>query len=214
MPAASTALPPARADGELTLESALRRRRSVRRFSARPLTLADVGQLLWAGQGVTDAGSRRRTVPTAGGCGWLSLAAFAGEVEALEPGGYGYEPARHELRRGVQGDQRSSIEAHTLDGFPWLHEAPLILVIAGAIAPAAAAFADQSPVGARGARYVQIEAGHAAQSIALQATALGLGTVFVGGFDDDGLRSTLAALPSPHCDNEPIGLLVAGHPQP
>jgi len=211
---APIALPPVRTDGELSLESALRRRRSVRGFSPRPLTLTDVGQLLWAGQGVTGAGARQRTVPSAGGRGWLSLQVCAGDVEELAPGGYGYEPTRHELRRGVEGDQRASIEAHTIDGFPWLHEAPLILVIAGAIAPAAAEFGDQPPRGARGVRYVQIEVGHAAQSIALQATALGLGAVFVGGFDDDGLRSTLTALSSPHAAHEPLGLLVIGHPHP
>ena len=38
--------------------------------------------------------------------------------------------------------------------------------------------------GPRGVRYVHIEVGHAAQNLALQATALGLGTVTVGAFDD------------------------------
>jgi SagB-type dehydrogenase family enzyme len=38
--------------------------------------------------------------------------------------------------------------------------------------------------GVRGERYVHMEAGHAAQNICLQTTALGLGLVTIGAFDD------------------------------
>jgi nitroreductase len=40
-----------------------------------------------------------------------------------------------------------------------------------------------------------MEVGHAAQNVCLQATALGLGAVPVGAFDDDAVRKTLK-LPS------------------
>ena len=40
-------------------------------------------------------------------------------------------------------------------------------------------------------RYVHIEVGHAAQNLALQATALGLGSVTVGAFDDDAVARLL-----------------------
>lgn len=209
MTAAPVALPPARIDGELSLESALSQRRSIRTFSGRPLALADLSQLLWAGQGRTGSGWRQRTVPSAGGHGWLSLEVIVGDVEELAPSAYGYEPTRHELHRLVDGDRRGWIEANTIDGFPWLHQASLVLMIAGATAAAAAEFDHQPPSG-RGSRYVQIEAGHAAQSIALQATALGLGAVFVGGFDDDALRGTLGA----RSNHDPLGLLAVGEPGP
>ena len=43
----------------------------------------------------------------------------------------------------------------------------------------------------RGYRMVLMEAGEVAQSLALQATSLGLGTVFMGGFFDDELARLL-----------------------
>lgn len=135
------------------------------------------------------------------------MEAAVGDVEGLAPGAYRYEPARHELHRLAEEDRRDWIEANTIDGSPWLHEAPLVLVIAGATAAATAEFDHQPPRG-RGSRYVQIEAGHASQSIALQATALGLGAVFVGGFDDDALHAALGT----GSDHDVLGLLAVGEP--
>ncbi len=43
----------------------------------------------------------------------------------------------------------------------------------------------------RAARYVTLEAGHAAQNILLQAVVLGLGTVPIGAFEDASVRGVL-----------------------
>jgi len=45
--------------------------------------------------------------------------------------------------------------------------------------------------GRRGERYVHIEVGHVGQSIYLQATALGLGTVAIGAFHDEQVSKVL-----------------------
>ncbi len=45
--------------------------------------------------------------------------------------------------------------------------------------------------GKRGYRYVQIEAGHMGQNIALMATSLGLGTVMIGAFRDVDVKIVL-----------------------
>ena len=47
-------LPKAREKGEVSLEEALARRRSVRRFKDVDVGMEKKGQLLWAAQGVTD----------------------------------------------------------------------------------------------------------------------------------------------------------------
>lgn len=62
--------------------------------------------------------------------------------------------------------------------------------------------------GQRGERYVFIEAGHVGQNLYLQATALGLGTVAVGSFDDAEL-SLVLNLPSNH---QPLYLFPIGYP--
>jgi nitroreductase len=51
-----------------------------------------------------------------------------------------------------------------------------------------------------------MEAGHAAQNLALQATALGLGSVTVGAFDDAAV-ARLLRLPS---DEAPLYLMPVG----
>jgi nitroreductase len=108
------ALPKPSVDGDVSLESAIHERRSVREFSKQSLSLADVAQLLWAAQGITSRD---------------------------------------------------------------------------------------------GGRYTRIETGHAAQNVYLQATALGLGTVIVGAFQDEEVQDVLG-LPGDHA---PLALLPVGH---
>src|SRR5512146_311373 len=56
-------LPAPQRDGGPALASVLAKRRSTRVFAPRALDDAELGQLLWAGQGVTDG---HRTAPSAG----------------------------------------------------------------------------------------------------------------------------------------------------
>ncbi len=60
--------------------------------------------------------------------------------------------------------------------------------------------------GERGVRYVHIEAGHAAQNLCLQATALDLGIVTVGAFNDDQVKEALG-LPE---DEQPLYIIPVG----
>jgi nitroreductase len=62
--------------------------------------------------------------------------------------------------------------------------------------------------GSRATRYVDLEAGHAAQNVLLQAVAIGLVAVPIGAFDDGAVAAALA-LPDGH---EPRYLLPVGHP--
>ena len=63
--------------------------------------------------------------------------------------------------------------------------------------------------GDRGKLYVYVEAGHVAQNLLLQATAMGLVGVPVGGFTDEQVKK---ALPVP-AQHEPVYLLPIGHPK-
>ena len=59
----------------------------------------------------------------------------------------------------------------------------------------------------RGKRYTDIEVGHIAQNIHLQAVALGLGSVPVGAFDDQALKQLLN-LPD---DEQPLYIVPVGY---
>lgn len=60
--------------------------------------------------------------------------------------------------------------------------------------------------GDRAVRYVHLEVGHAAQNVCLQAEALRLGTVPVGAFDDERVRSVVMM----ERDEQPLYILPIG----
>lgn len=181
-----------------SLEELLQQRRSIREYGDAPLTRDEVMKLLWAGQGITsDRGFR--TAPSAGALYPLELYVVAGNVDNLAPGVYKYNPAKDELTLVKQGDVRASLAAASLGQGS---------VADGAIDIVMAAVYERTKVkyGARGERYVHIEVGHAAQSICLQATALGLGLVTIGAFDD----AEVAKIVGMSQDESPLYVLPVG----
>lgn len=198
--AARVRLPPTQPDAGASLGAALARRRSVRRWRDAPLSLAEVGALLWAAQGVTHADGRR-SAPSAGALYPLELDLVAGRIEGLASGLFRYRPATHELASRTAGDRRAAL-GRAAHGQLWLARAPALVAISGVIARTAARY------GARADRYVAIEVGHAAQNLYLQATALGLGTVEVGAFDDAEVARLLELEPG----SRPLALLPVGRP--
>lgn len=192
------ALPPPQLQGPMSVEQALQQRRSRREFAADPISLQDVGQVLWAAQGVTDP-SGRRTAPSAGARAPLEHYLAVGRVTGLRPGVYRYDPRAHALLEFRSGDLRAALAAAAA-GQTWMRDAPALLVIA------AVPSRTQARYGGRAEGYVQIEAGHASQNVYLQCTARGLATVFVGAFDEALLRQTLS-LPA---EQTPLGLMPFG----
>lgn len=188
--------------GVVAVESALHSRRSVRNFSSQPLTLAEASQLLWAGQGITDAG-RKRTAPSAGALYPLELYLVAGNVSELAKGVYRYHPREHALSRVADGDQRAAL-ASAAHGQDSVSDGAAVIVVAAAYGRTTRKY------GQRGKRYVHMEVGHAAQNIHLQAVALNLGTVAVGAFDEDKVKK-IVNLPGAE---QPLYLLPVGRVQP
>lgn len=181
--AAVVALPEPRLTSDVPLEKALHDRRSVRNYSGGSLTLSEVGQLLWAAQGITtDWGGR--TAPSAGALYPLEVYLVAGDVENLAAGVYRYQPGGHQLIRVREGDVRSDSAAAAL-GQSCVRDGAIDIVIAAVYERTAKKYGD------RATRYVHMEAGHAAQNVCLQATGLGLGAVTVGAFDENRLRLVL-----------------------
>ena len=113
----SLSLPVRRDHGGLTLSEALLRRRSHRTYGAGPLTLEEVGDLLWAGQGITGT-SGMRTAPSAGATFPLEILLAVGRFDPqqlVESGnGYGHGDADHGHAFSTwsfQTDQPMSLEA-------------------------------------------------------------------------------------------------------
>ena len=186
---APVALPAPIRQGTVSLEAALGLRRSVRVFRADALTLAQLGQLLWAAQG-TGTRAGHRNAPSAGGLHPLELYVAAGQVDQLPAGVYHYAPSDHQLVLRAPGDCRAALANAALEE-SWLAEAPAIIAIAAAYERTTAKY------GPRGLRYVHLDAGYAGENLCLQAAALHLGSTVVGAFDDDSV-DRLLQLPAGH----------------
>jgi SagB-type dehydrogenase family enzyme len=173
-------LPEPKVRGEISLEQTLQERRSVRDFSESALTIKEVSQLLWAAQGITSEWGGR-TAPSAGGLYPLEVYLIAGYVEGLAAGSYRYNPEGHELTKVRDGDLRERLASASLDQ-TWVKESAINIIISAVYERTTGKY------GERGIRYVHMEAGHSAQNIYLQATALDLGMVTIGAFQDDQVK--------------------------
>jgi SagB-type dehydrogenase family enzyme len=191
-------LPEPRQDSKTSVESALRRRRSVREFGKAGLKLAEVSQLLWAAQGITDP-EGKRTAPSAGALYPLEVFLVAGGQDELPADVYRYRPKGHDLLPVVQGDQRAQLAAAALEQ-DWLNDAPVTIGIAAVYEQTARKYKQRAD------RYVHMEVGHAAQNVHLQAVALELGTVVVGAFDDAEVKQVLSLA----ANEEPLCLMPIG----
>lgn len=187
-------LPAPHLSGALSLEDAIARRRSVRDFTPGVLTEEQVSQLVWAAQGITSREHGLRAVPSAGALYPLELYV----VQAS--GAFHYQPLTHALHLVVARDLRDPLARAAHDQTS-VRTAAVDLILVGVIARTRAKY------GGRAERYVALEAGHAAQDILLEATALGLGAVPVGSFDDDTVREVLA-LP---VGTTPLYIVPVGH---
>jgi len=195
-------LPQPRLAGEMSLEEAIKGRRSERSFKGNPLTLEQVSQLLWAAQGITEDGGFKRAAPSAGATYPLDiyLVVGAGKVKGLRAGIYHYRVAEHSLEFRQGGDVRRTL-AMACVGQMFIAKAPVIMVITAEYARTTRVY------GERGIRYVHMEVGHVGQNVYLQAEALGMGTVVIGAFMDEAVASILG-LPKEH---KPLYVMPIGY---
>ncbi len=187
--AADIKLPEPQYDSDTSVEEVLAARRSVRSYRDAALTLGELGQILWAAQGITSAWGGR-TAPSAGALYPLDVFAVIGDVTGVPPGVYRYLPRGHELDLHLEGDWRVEL-ATAAQGQLWMAAAPVMLVVVADFERTARKYGDRTD------RYVHIEVGHVCQNVYLQAGALGLGTVIVGAFVDEDVRIRLDIADSP-----------------
>lgn len=198
----SFTLPEPSYEGEISVERAIKERRTIRAFRADSLSITQLSQLLWAAQGITDARRGYRAAPSAGALYPLDVYAVVGKggVEALAAGVYRYRPADHGLEVVRQGDRRKDVAYAALTQM-WIAEAPVIFIITAEYRRI------NNKYGERGVRYAHIEVGHVGENIFLQAGALGLGAGIVGAFRDASVTKAIGA-PKEH---EPLIIIPVGY---
>ena len=195
-------LPSPQTIGKVSVEQAIKQRRTFRSFQSKALDFGQLSQLLWAAQGITADRGFLRAAPSAGALYPMDVYAVVGEegVSGIEAGVYHYEPRKHRLSVASGGDVRHLMARAALSQ-KWMARAPVSIVITAEYRRITTKY------GNRGPRYAMIEAGHIGQNIFLQSEALDLKAGIVGAFDDKSLNRVLN-IPLSH---EPLLVLPIGY---
>lgn len=189
-------LPEPMLEGGASLVEAIVHRRSVRSFTDEHLTMAHVGQLLWAAQGITEPNRGLRAAPSA-------MALYPLEIYAVTPDGtYHYLPQGHRAEKVADGDLREPLSA-ACRGQASVREAAVDLVITGVFARM------QEKCGDKARDVTLLEAGHATQNVLLMAVAMALGAAPVGGLVPEQVAQVLS-LPEGWT---PVYVVPVGHPK-
>ncbi len=164
----------------MTLDQALRTRRSVRQFSRVPVTVEQLSYLLWASTGLQrkEMGYEFRTAPSAGALYPIETYIVCNNVKDLPAGVYHYNIKDHLLEQIELGEFGKAISFAALNQ--------------GMCAKAAVVFVHTAvfqrskwKYKQRAYRYIYIDAGHIAENLALATVALGLGSCHIGAIFDD-----------------------------
>ncbi len=194
----SIKLPKPQYDSNVSIEETLLKRRSIRSYKSETLAIAEISQLLWSAQGVTNR-KGFRTAPSAGALYPLEVYIAAGNVTDLDAGIYKYYPHRHEIVNTVKGDKRSELCRAGL-GQSSIKNAPAVMVFCAVFERVTGRY------GKRGIQYVHMEVGHAIQNVCLQAISLGLGSVIIGAFNDYDVKEVMNF----EVDEHPLLILPVG----
>ncbi len=184
-------LPLPKTDNGMGINQVISSRRSVRRYSSQPLTLAELSQLLWSAQGITDPRGKKRSAPSAGAIYPLKLyvSVKPGGVKGISEGIYLYLPQEHKLKKLISGDHQASL-AQIAFGQIWMAQAPIIFIFTAEPSRMISRYRERAWL------YIHLEAGMASENLMLQAVALGMGSCAVGAFWENRLAKLLKLSPS------------------
>ncbi len=186
-PLARIELPAPEKEGGKGLWTVLQERASIRDYGPEFLSLQEVSQLLWAGQGITrERGEWQfRTAPSAGALYPIETYLGINRVADLTPGLYHYEVRYHRLAFLKEDPLIGQAMTRAALGQTIFQRAAIIFIWTAVISRLVRKY------GERAHRYIFMDAGHVAQNLYLAATALDLGCCAVGAFFDDEVNALL-----------------------
>lgn len=176
-------LPSVPRSGDVSVEEAIRLRRSIRSYTGEEPSLDVISRLCWAAQGITGEKYTFRSTPSAGATYPLELYVATSHYVAR------YVPARHHLAVVSKEDVRDALSQAALDQ-ECVKNAPVVFIIAADVKRTTDVYGD------RGYLYVHIEVGCAAENLMLEAVALGWGSVPIGAYEDDEVKKLLGLPPA------------------
>ena len=164
----------------------LRERESIRSYSPTPLTVEQVGCLLWAATGIRvwAAGFSFRTAPSAGALYPIETYVAINRVSDVASGLYHYNIRYHQLELLQLGGFGERVAHAALDQ-GMCADAGMVVLWTGVFARS------KWKYGQRAYRYVFLDCGHIAENLALAATALGLGSCQIAALYDEEVNRLL-----------------------
>jgi len=169
---------------DMELNRAIESRHSIREFSGEDVPFEMISLLLWSAVGRGNGGSKTDAVTGATGVAPSAGAIYPFRVYVvMKSSVYRYNANENSLELIRTGVRPEDVSKEALGQEALL--SPLIIVLACDFRKTEAKY------GVRAERYVYMEAGHIAQNIILESTSLGIGSVTIGAFNDDGIKRIL-----------------------
>ncbi len=161
-------LPQVQKTGGMALLEALDKRGTVRSYSDRELSKADISSILWACTGVNRSSKKKRTTPSA-------VAAYPVDVYVtMAQGTYLFNPLSHQLERVLSEDLRKKAALQ-----PSFKKAPMLILYV----------ANTSRIGIENCA---VEIGCMCQNVYLQAAASGMGSCIFALVKDKKINEALS----------------------
>ena len=199
-------LPQQKTENSMSLEAALNQRETQREYLNTPLSLESLSTLLFAAQG-RRRNSSKLLAPSAQEQYPLSTFIVVSRVSTITAGLYQYQNSDHSIVQLEESLFSDQLESAAIGEQPWVGSAAAVIVLASNIQSMKQHFSKQPPFNKRGERYSYIEVGAIAQNLQLQGTAISVGMVLVGGFDNEKVKSILSL----SSELEPSALLCVGN---
>jgi SagB-type dehydrogenase family enzyme len=160
------------------LMQALKLRASSRSFDAKPLSLQEISNLLWAAYGINRPDADKRTAPSA--MNWQEYEVFVVLPEAV----YSYDAKSNSLVPVIAGDQRALCGVQD-----FVKTAPLNLVYVADYSKVTRGSEDDKKL------YATVDCGFIAQNVYLYCASQGLAVVVRGMVDREKLSQVLKLKP-------------------
>jgi SagB-type dehydrogenase family enzyme len=187
-PAIDLPVPSTLPEYQLDLRATIERRRTVREYADKSLTMEELSFLLWSTQGVkdvVDTYATLRTVPSAGARHALETFLLVNRVDELKSGLYRYLALGHKLAQlSAKAELADELTAACMEQTQVKRSAVTFFWVA-------VAYRMAWRYGERGYRYLHLDAGHVCQNLYLSAEAIGAGVCAIAAFDDHALNSSL-----------------------
>lgn len=176
---------------EITLAQAINQRKSLRKYSNKPLSLQELSFMLWATCWVKEYHSTiyneftRRNVPSAGSRHPMECYLLINKAESVQPGLYYYHPLEHTLIKiNTSSEIAQEIYQACLEQSMVIEDAVTFIFTA---VPYRASWRYQQ----RAYRYLYVDVGHIGQNVHLAAEAIEAGACMIGAFVDEAMNHCL-----------------------